>query len=329
MPWVRFKDDISNGSNTMASTDKDLTIVICTHNRAALLEDTLNSLLRCNPPDLHQVDILVVANNCNDDTPNVVSRLKDGETIVPLNFLEEPEPGKSYALNTAIKNTTSRALYFIDDDHIVEPEFLATACETLDLQPDFEMICGYIMPAWDGTEPSWVHEKGKYRVPVRPIVEFDKGPIGHEITADGHQPGGGNLIVRRSLLNRMDHYFDPAMGPNGRSLEGGEDLDFVRRARKVGGLIWYEPSIRQHHVLEYERMTLSYMMRKAFLRSQDSFMVESPHGPKPYMIKQILIMLLSALTRINGNQRFYFFVRLAASYGEWQAARRFARQTKH
>ena len=51
-----------------------LTIVICTHNRAALLERALASLNRAARPQGWDVDLLVVANACTDATASFLDR---------------------------------------------------------------------------------------------------------------------------------------------------------------------------------------------------------------------------------------------------------------
>ena len=69
-----------------------LTIVICTHNRSALLERTLASLNRAHRPANCAINVLVVANACTDDT---VAFLEDyqrqaaEQNRLPLIWLEE------------------------------------------------------------------------------------------------------------------------------------------------------------------------------------------------------------------------------------------------
>ena len=45
-----------------------LTVVICTHNRADLLKKCLNALNYAEKPYAFEVEILVIANSCNDNT---------------------------------------------------------------------------------------------------------------------------------------------------------------------------------------------------------------------------------------------------------------------
>ena len=81
-----------------------LTILICTHNRADLLERALASLNGARRPAL-PVQILVAANACSDDTAarmRAYQAQQDARGWLPLTLLEVPTPGKSHALNEAL-----------------------------------------------------------------------------------------------------------------------------------------------------------------------------------------------------------------------------------
>ena len=54
----------------------NLTIVICTHNRANLLRKTLESLNQTNRPSGCEVGILVIANVCTDNTIEMLESYK-------------------------------------------------------------------------------------------------------------------------------------------------------------------------------------------------------------------------------------------------------------
>ena len=72
-----------------------LTILICTHNRSALLERTLASLNRAHRPANCSVDVLVVANACRDNTATFLKNYQAQATEkdwLPLIWLEEGNP---------------------------------------------------------------------------------------------------------------------------------------------------------------------------------------------------------------------------------------------
>lgn len=304
------------------STGNRLAVVICTYNRSASLIQTLTSLYACGYTGSECVDIMVVANNCSDDT---VARLADFRAGHPrdnlqLAWTEEPKAGKSHALNAAIAQTTNEVLCFIDDDQTVEAGFLGNLLDGMDAYPDESIYCGRIWPAWDGSEPSWVHAQGDYAIPIRPFPEFDLGRESIVITPQDRYPSGGNIVVRRCVFDAAG-LFSIDLGPTGHNLAGGEDHDFLVRAVNKGFAIRYLPGVRQLHAIDAERMSTTYTLRKSFLRTRASFMVRQDGGrPRLYMFRKILEHLGSAVFTLQPDRRFFYLVRFAASLGELTGA---------
>ena len=109
----------------------NLTILICTHNRASLLSRTLNSLNQAHRPANCHVDIMVVANACTDDTSAIIANYRKQATSngwIPLVWHKESTPGKSHALNSAIPKLHSELVAFVDDDHRVDVDYLTSIC---------------------------------------------------------------------------------------------------------------------------------------------------------------------------------------------------------
>ncbi|MBU4500484.1 MAG: glycosyltransferase, partial [Gammaproteobacteria bacterium] len=303
-------------------TRNRLAIVVCTYNRSTSLIQTLRSIYACGHNGEENVDVLVVANNCNDDT---LARLTEFSFAQPrnnltLSWIEEAQGGKSYALNAAIAHTTQDALCFIDDDQTVEAGFITHLLAGMDAYPDDAMYCGRIWPAWDGSEPSWVHTQGDYAIPIRPFPEFDLGDESLIITPQDRYPSGGNIVVRRPVFDVVG-VFSVELGPTGHNLAGGEDHDFLKRATDKGYAIRYLPSVRQLHAIDAERMSTPYTLRKSFVRSRAHFLIRHDgHRPRLYMFRKVMGHLGSAAFTRNADRRFFYMVRLAASLGELAGA---------
>ncbi len=299
-----------------------LAVVVCTYNRSASLVETLRSIYACGYAGGEIIDVLVVANHCSDDT---LARLADFRTTHPhahlaLDWIEEPQAGKSHALNAAIAHTAHEALCFIDDDQTVEAGFLERLIAGMQVHPDDAIYCGRIWPAWDGSEPSWVHAQGEYAIPIRPFPEFDLGPDSFVLAPHERYPSGGNIAVRRSVFETIGG-FSVELGPTGHNLAGGEDHDFLKRATAKGCTIRYLPGMRQLHAIDAERMSTPYTMRKSFLRSRANFLIRrDERRPRLYMLRKILGHFGSAVFTLNGDRRFFYLVRLAASLGELTGA---------
>jgi len=298
-----------------------LTILVCTHNRAGLLTKALDSLNAAERPDGCTIDILVAANACSDATHGY---LDDYQTqaadrdCLPLAWFAEPTPGKSHALNNALPRVESDLLAFVDDDHRVDAHYLTAICQAAGAYPESDLFCGRILPDWDGSEPAWVHDNGAYRIYPLPVPRFDRGDMGGELTPDQAIPGGGNLFLRSAWLARIGR-FATDMGPTGHDLGGAEDLDWVLRALRLGARLRYVPAMVQHHYVDPTRLTLGYLMKKAYKRTASTVQIDPDKNgarvPK-YLYRKIAEYGIKACTAIGQSRRRFYLVRTAAALGE-------------
>lgn len=299
-----------------------LTVLICTHDRRELLERTLEWLQRARRPSNWAVQILVAANACNDDTLPFLknyAKISPPGTALPVNWLEVPTPGKTHALNTALSQIDTEMVAFVDDDHRVDENYLVAICEAADCYPDTGFFCGRILPDWDGTEPDWVHDEGPYRIYPLPVPRFEldrePGPIDAGIAI----PGGGNLALR-SYMFRAVGPFNHAFGPKGHNLQGGEDSEWVLRALGKGVELRYNPEMVQYHYVDGARLTLSYLMRKAYRRSASMVRFSDSGGTHrffpAYLIRKVLAYAGGVVSSLKMQRRRFYLVRLAAALGE-------------
>jgi GT2 family glycosyltransferase len=298
-----------------------LTILICTHNRSALLGKALASLNAAERPSGWTVAILVAANACRDGTHAMLEayrRRSGARADLPLTWIAEPRPGKSNALNTALTLVDSDVVAFVDDDHRVDDGYLSAVCRAADRHPEADLFCGRILPDWDGSEPSWVHDDGPYRIYPLPVPRFDQGDVGRELTPDVAVPGGGNLSLRTSWLDKVGR-FATEMGPVGHNLGGAEDLDWVLRALRLGARLRYVPDMVQYHHVDADRLTLGYLMRKAYARTASTVGLEPGSVPSRvprYLYRKIAEYGVRACTSMDRSCRRFYLVRSAAALGE-------------
>ncbi|MDH3379910.1 MAG: sulfatase-like hydrolase/transferase [Gammaproteobacteria bacterium] len=304
------------------SRNASIEVLICTHNRSSLLRRTLDSLNAATRPIGTSVNLLVIANHCSDDTENIL-RAYQGEMVqrawLPLRWEREPIPGKSRALNRAIPLLTGDVIAMVDDDHRVDRNYFVNISNAVSTYRDKKFFCGRILPDWNGSEPTWVHDKGEYRIYPLPIPRFDQGPDPKVLSSDTATPGGGNLFLHRAVFSIVGE-FDTTLGPVGHNLGGAEDIEWVRRARDLGLTINYVPSVVQYHFVDPQRLKLGYLLRKAFERSSSAVQVslsyDETDGIPKYMVPKVLGYLFRAtFTPLSRCRRFYL-VRLAAALGE-------------
>lgn len=304
-----------------------LSVLICTHDRAELLAKAVASLNAAMRPPGWAVDILVAANACRDGTHAMLDDYRqraEARGDLPLSWIAEPAPGKSKALNTALPHVVSDLVAFVDDDHRVDAGYLAAVCRAAETYPGADLFCGRILPDWDGGEPAWVHDDGPYRIYPLPVPRFDQGDEARELSPDVAVPGGGNLFLRTPWLARIGP-FATDMGPVGHDLGGSEDLDWVLRALRLGAHLRYVPDTVQYHYVDASRLTLGYLMRKAYKRTAATVRLEQHDagaGVPRYLYRKIAEYGIKACTAIGMSRRRFFLVRTAAALGEFAGRQR-------
>lgn len=301
----------------------DLTIAICTHNRLDLLKRTLSFLFKAKHPDNTKIDVLVMANACNDGTVEWLETQigrKQTHPAICLRFEEESVKGKSNALNTAVSLIKNPVVAFVDDDHRIDSDFFLNIVKAVQTYPDTGMFCGRIIPDWDGTEPDWVHDRGKYRIYPLPVPRYDQGDLPFNVPYDGAIPGGGNLFLRREVL-QQGGFFLTDLGPVGHNLGGSEDLEWIKRAMTLGTTLQYVPDVVQYHYVDPDRLTLIYLLRKAYQRSASVIKFgdyPEKHAKVPrFVIRKVIVYSIQCLFSLFMPNRFRFYLmRLASSLGE-------------
>ncbi len=300
-----------------------LTILICTHNRADLLERVLTSINAAKHPAM-PTKILVAANACTDDT---VERMRAYQALqaergwIPLRVIEVPAPGKSHALNRAIPEIDTELTAFVDDDHRVDENYLVAIEQAVHAWPDAGLYCGRILPDWDGTEPEWVHDEGPYRIYPLPVPRYDQGDEAKTISPDkGPIPGGGNLVVRRAVFE-LTGQFSTELGPHGHDLGGGEDSEYVMRAMTRSVRCQYVPGMVQYHYVDTERLRLGYLLKKSYHRTRSTSRIHGSGSVPLYMWRKLGEYVFHSLLSLSWARRRFYCMRTAAALGEIQGRR--------
>jgi glycosyltransferase involved in cell wall biosynthesis len=98
-----------------------ISVVIPTHNKCTVLLQTLQRfLIQTLPPE--QYKVIVVGNNCTDDTEQAVKSMIGG--AIDIRYVSETRVGRGAARNAGINVTRDEVVLFIDDDILIEPDHL-------------------------------------------------------------------------------------------------------------------------------------------------------------------------------------------------------------
>lgn len=260
----------------------DISIIICTANRARDLRATLASLATVTCPG--QVELLVVDNCSTDDTRQVVEDAAR-HCPFPVRYLFEAESGKYAALNSGIKASTGRIIAATDDDARFEADWLERASDGLS-RYGCEFVGGRVRPVWGGDKPAWLAENNGLYAKV--IALLDHGDRVREFGRGISWPLGVNVAYRREVFDRVG-LFDNRLGRKTGTLRNQAQREWHLRARAAGARGFYLPDMVVHHLVMRERLEKQYFRRwlywhgisRAMLFLQRGFDMEEPELVRP------------------------------------------------
>ena len=243
------------------------TVAICTWNRSRLLPFCVRSVAAQTAAP--EYEILVVDNSSTDGTAAVIRDLMG--TTGRMRSVVEPRLGLSHARNRALREAGGDVVAFLDDDAQASPGWL----KGLDgaFSADVHVACagGPVRLDLPAPLPS--------RLPsVAPVYfgELDFGGVVRPMTFD-ERPRGCNFAVRRDVALTLGG-FRPELGRIGESLLSGEDDDFLNRVHAAGLQVWWAPGAPVAHTVDPSRMTLRWLLRRAWMQGRSEVTLERGSG---------------------------------------------------
>jgi glycosyltransferase involved in cell wall biosynthesis len=238
--------------NKLSQENMNVTVILCTYNRCESLEKTLRSVAATVMPNSTEWEILVVDNNSTDGTRAVVERFYQKHPS-RFRYLYEPKPGKSNALNAGIRDARGDVLAFLDDDVVVEVNWLKNLTAPL-RGSEWAGVGGRIIPGQDFKPPRWIPLHERYA--LAPLAMFDLGLQPSELL---EAPFGTNMAFRKAVFGKLGG-FRTDLGPRPGSAIRSEDTEFGFRVLADGQRLWYEPSAVVYHSLPADRLEKQYFL---------------------------------------------------------------------
>ena len=214
---------------------KQVSIIVCTVDRPADLEECLKSL---RPFRTAVADIVIVNNGPHMEDVTEVAQRHDARVV------SESRRGVSRARNAGVHAAKGRILAFLDDDSVADPNWLPLLLAPF-RDPQVLAVAGSVF-SQTLTDPvsqtfDYLHraEFPESQQTIDGHVEAKSFPMRSALV------GNANMAIRREVFDRYGDY-DARFG-RGTRIGSGEEPDILFRILIHGGRIVVEPAAQILH----------------------------------------------------------------------------------
>ena len=198
-----------------------LSITICTYNRIEYLKKCLKSILD-QTQGSEIIEINIIDNNSTDTTKDYVTELQ--KKFPEVNYFVEKRQGISFARNLSFEVCKGMFLAFVDDDAVINKNWLEALLNELKNQNENIIYGGPIYPKFENEPEKWI-DKNYF---VREFKVSD-GFLGTIKSKEGFS--GGNMCIAKNLFLKSEK-FNTEIGMTGGNLGLGEEPDFFYKLIK-------------------------------------------------------------------------------------------------
>jgi glycosyltransferase involved in cell wall biosynthesis len=271
----------------------DITVVLCTFNRCERLRKALESIAVSVVPQGVTWEVLIVDNNSTDQTMSAVKEFfkRDPERF---RYLFEVRQGKSYALNSGLKEARGDVVAFVDDDVTVESTWLQNLTAPLK-DMTWAGSGGRILPEPGFAPPPWLALDGPNNMGGI-LALFNLGDRPGPLD---QSPFGTNMAFRKSVFKKYGG-FRTDLGPRPGSEIRNEDTEFGKRILAAGERLWYEPSAVVYHAIPQDRLSKKYFQRFWFDQGRAAILALGKRPPFMGIPRDYLSTLKMAVV-LTGN----------------------------
>jgi len=234
-----------------------ISVILCTHDpRADFLARTIDSLRK---QDLapSQWELVLVDNHSREPLADHT----DLSWHPKARIVREEELGLTPARLRGIAETTGELIVFIDDDNILQPDYLHVAAELAAQNPQLGCWGGSCIGEFETPPPAWAKPYLCY-LAIREVTHFSWAKeYRYDIV-----PTGAGMCIRRPLAETYaretkGNLMRRELDRKGTSLVSGGDSDLAFTAIDQGFGIGLSPQLSLHHLMPKGRLELTYLER--------------------------------------------------------------------
>ena len=299
-----------------------LSVIICAHNpRLNYLRRVLDAL-RAQTLPLEQWELLLVDNASREPLASRVDL-----SWHPLaSHIHESALGLTPARLRGMSAARAPVLVFVDDDNVLQREYLTRARSIADETPNLGAWGGNIRPEFESPPPEWTRPYWKFLA----NREVPQDCVARSRAYDpASTPFGAGMCVRREVAERyreqlLKSPLRRSLDRKGQSLASAGDIDLALTACEMGMDAGVFARLELIHLIPPERLTEDYLLRLCRSLAMSSLLLrlirDIPVRRLPRGLKWWSRFLYDCARKWGRERRFY----LAHARGQRAALRAFS-----
>lgn len=242
------------------NTNMKISVIICTHNpKVDYLSRTLKALEK-QTIKTESWELLLIDNASDKPLADLWNL-----SWHPLSrHIREDELGLTPARLRGISEATGDLLVFVDDDNLLQPNYLEVALQISEERAYMGAYGGDIEGFFEAPIPEWI---GPYleSLAIRSVKTASWG-CRSGTKAMEFTPCGAGMVIRKHIAVA---YRDMVandnvrrnLGRSGKNLSSGEDSDMALFACRMGLAVGVFPQLKMQHIIPGNRLALEYILR--------------------------------------------------------------------
>lgn len=269
---------------------KRFSIIMCTYNGGDRLLKVINSVITQELYDELVEQFIIVDNNSNDNTKDIVYKYLSEKGNISYSF--ERIQGLSFARLNGVNLSTGEWIIFIDDDNILKEQWLKSAEEYIKSHKDVGAFNGAVIPK--------IEEKMEERkiTILRNVLQglacthMDFSEINYNDFSHPYRfPFGAGLIIKAKPMRILaENGWISNKGRTQNNLISCDDTEMCLFIKKQGLKFGFNPYMKIEHIISINRLEEKYL--KSLWRSFaiGNYMIIT--NQKFYVAKRLIFLII-------------------------------------
>jgi glycosyltransferase involved in cell wall biosynthesis len=259
-----------------------LSVIVCTHNPRREYLDKVLIALKSQTLLLEKWELLLIDNASNQ----LLSSEIDLTWHPHAKHIREEQLGLTPARLRGIREAQTEILVFVDDDNVLDPDYLEV---TLRIGQDYPFLGawgGQVVGEFEVPPPAWAEPY----LPFLAIREFNRDKWSNLLHQYETTPCGAGICVRKQVAEKYTELVNSSsarlkLGRTGKILTSGEDSDLAFTACDMGLGTGQFVALKLTHLIPANRLEESYFIKLMEGMSYSHRILDSFRGQMPEISK--------------------------------------------